>query len=159
MSASNGSPGSSTPGKKGGGEVRGNPLFENTSGEKRKIRPPASDPTAAPAEQPAEEQAQQVREVSPQESESRASTSESAAVPSRRPPPPREMGEVRFDEFYTKKTMHFIPILLERFDRLAKDQRKSKTRLFNEAIAGILEAYDVLDEETREILKEFGLEV
>lgn len=144
---------SSTPGKRGGGDVRGNPLFANTGGEKRKIRPPSFDPTAMPGEQPAEE--------SSREPESRVSTRESAAIlgSTRRPPPPREMGEVRFDEFYVKKTMHFVPVLLERFDKLAKDQRKSKTRLFNEAIAGILAAYDALDDETRKILKEFGIEV
>lgn len=142
--------------KGGGNEVRGNPLFANTSGEKRKIRPPSSDPTAEPAEQPSS-----VEESRP-ELEDRSATSErvSASTPvARRPPPAREMGEVRFDEFYTKKTMHFIPILLDQFDALARKQHKSKTRLFNEAIAAILDAYDALDEETREILKEFGIEV
>ena len=140
--------------------MRGNPLFANTGGEKRKIRPPSSDPTAMPGEQPAEE-TRSAREESTRELESRTSTSEGAAIPgpTRRPPPPREMGEVRFDEFYVKKTMHFVPVLLERFDKLAKDQRKSKTRLFNEAIAGILAAYDALDDETRQILREFGIEV
>lgn len=129
MSASN---------SKGSGEVRGNPLFANTGGEKRKIRPPASDPTVEPVE--------------PQ-------TPVPAAI--RRPPPPREMGEVRFDEFYVKRTMHFIPVLLEKFDALAKKQHKSKTRLFNEAIAGILASYGVLDEdgELLKVLRELGIEV
>jgi hypothetical protein len=141
---------------KAGGDVRGNPLFANTGGEKRKIRPPSSDPTALSAEQPSS-----IEESRP-EPEAHSSTGERVSVSSpvqRRPPPAREIGETRFDEFYVKKTMHFIPVLLARFDALAKDQRKSKTRLFNEAIAGILDTYGALDEETREVLKEFGIEV
>lgn len=141
---------------KGGGDVRGNPLFANTGGEKRKIRPPSSDPTAGPAEQPSSIEESRLGQ------ETHSSISERVPVSSpaqRRPPPAREMGETRFDEFYVKKTMHFIPVLLARFDVLAKDQRKSKTRLFNEAVAGILDTYGALDEETRKTLKEFGIEV
>lgn len=153
MSASN-APSGRESNKGGKGEVRGNPLFANTGDssdkEKRKIRPPASDPTA-PAEPETQSGVVETRTPASQEAP--------ALNVTRRPPPTREMGETRFDEFYVKKTMHFIPVLLDQFDVLAKKQHKSKTRLFNEAIAGILESYGVLDEETRATLKDFGIEV
>ncbi len=150
----------SNPGSKGSrNDVRGNPLFANTSDEreKRKIRPPAYNPAAKSAEQtlPLEETPQPEMEIHTGVNEKMPMSS----TAQRRPPPPREMGEVRFDEFYIKKTMHFIPALLEQFDALARKQHKSKTRLFNEAIASILASYNALDEETRAVLKEFGIEV
>jgi len=145
---------SSSPGGKGGAsDVRGNPLFSNTGGEKRKIRPPASDPTATPPEPVT------LGEEARPELEEQSRSSGTSHVTQRRPPPPREMGEVRFDEFYVKKTMHFVPLLLDQFEALARRQHKSKTRLFNEAIAGVLASYGALDEETRAVLREFGLEV
>lgn len=75
------------------------------------------------------------------------------------PPPERVQADVSFNAFYLKRTMHFIPALWEAFEQTSKDTKKSKTRLFNEAMVALLKKYDALDDETKEQLREWGYKV
>ena len=133
-------------------EQRANPLFANTSphtepAERRKIRPPDALGLSTPV--PAESLPEPKPQPVVQQSEVPRSV--------RLPPPERERGEIPFSEFYSKKTVHFIPILLQQFESLAKKQHKSQTKLLNESIAALLDHYGVLDENTRHMLEEFGI--
>lgn len=105
-------------------EKRGNPLFANTA--KVKPQPTQEVEPVTPVEKDTrrEKEPEQVEEILP-----------SSQVRH------REVREVPFEEAYKRETVYFDKELKKKFDNLARDKRKSKTELVNEAIADLIKKY------------------
>lgn len=102
-------------------EKRGNPLFANTAKVKPQV-PQEVEPV--PPEKETRKRSEPVEEVLP-----------SSQVRH------REVREIPFEEAYKRETVYFDKELKKKFDSLARERRKSKTELVNEAIADLIKKY------------------
>lgn len=101
-------------------DKRGNPLFANTA----KTKPqPKQEPEPSPLSEK-EGEPEAIEDILP-----------SSQVRH------REVREIPFEEAYKRETVYFDKELKKKFDSLAKNRRKSKTELVNEAIADLIKKY------------------
>lgn len=105
-------------------EKRGNPLFANTA----KVKPQTKQ--EAELVLPPEKETRQRSEPEPVEE----------ILPSSQVRH-REVREIPFEEAYKRETVYFDKELKKKFDSLARERRKSKTELVNEAIADLIKKY------------------